>query len=127
MLSDTAGKSLADFSYAAVLPAQAVSYHRRGKRGTRSERRREARTHVNKHPSRCPEEVGDGRRGELGLLPPARWNLGKNRDGQRRMERRKHTTEWKTEDRAEEIRNPEKEETPEESEGSSEATRRGEG
>ena len=44
------------------------------------------------HPSRCPEEVGDGRRGELGLLPPARWNLGKNRDGQRRMERRKHTT-----------------------------------
>ena len=82
---------------------------------------------MNKHPSRCPEEVGDGRRGELGLLPPARWNLGKNRDGQRRMERRKHTTEWKTEDRAEEIRNPEKEETPEESEGSSEATRRGEG
>ena len=28
----------------------------------------------------------------MGLLPPARWNLGKNRDGQRRMERRKHTT-----------------------------------
>ena len=33
----------------------------------------------------------------------------------------------KTEDRAEEIRSPEKEETPEESEGSSGATRRGEG
>ena len=36
---------------------------------TRSEGRREARTHVSKHPSRCPEEVGDGLRGELGLLP----------------------------------------------------------
>ena len=30
----------------------------------------------------------------MGLLPPARWNLGKNRDGQRRMERRKHTNVW---------------------------------
>ena len=56
MLSDTAEKSLADFSYAPVLPAEAVSYHRRGNRVTRSERRREARTHVSKHPSRCPEE-----------------------------------------------------------------------
>ena len=72
MLSDTAEKSLADFSYAAVLPAEAVSYHRRGKRGTRSERRRGAMTHVSKHPSRCLDEVGDGRRGELGLLLPAR-------------------------------------------------------
>ena len=94
MLSDTAEKFLADFFLRGSFAAEAGSHHRRGKRGTRSERRREARNHVSKHPSRCPEEVGDGRRGELGVLPPARWNLGKNRDGQRRMERRKHTTVW---------------------------------
>ena len=71
MVSDTAGISLADFFEVAVLLAEAVSYDRRGKRGTRSERRGEARTHVSKHPNRCPEEVGGRRRGELGLLPPS--------------------------------------------------------
>ena len=30
----------------------------------------------------------------MGLLPPARWNIGQNRDGQRRMERRKHPSVW---------------------------------
>ena len=125
MLSDMAGKPLAEFSYAAVFPAEAVSYHRRGRRGTRSERRREARTNVSKHPSRCTEEVGDGCRGELGLLPPTRWNLAgrAKKDGAEET----HHRIGKAEDRAEEIRSPEKEETPEESEGGSEATRRGEG
>ena len=82
---------------------------------------------MSKHPSPCPEEVGDGRQGELGLLPPARWNLGKNRDGQRRMGRRKHTTVWENGGPCRGNMQPGKEERPEESEGSSEATRRGEG
>ena len=88
--SDTAEIFLAEFFNAAVLPAVAVSYHRRGKRGTRSERRREARTHVSKHPIRR-HLGGDGRRGALGLLPPARWNLGTNRAGQKNTERKKPT------------------------------------
>ena len=61
-----------------ALPADAVSHHRRGKRGARIEQRREDRTHVSKHQSR----KGDGR-GVSGLLPPSRWHLGKYRAGRR--------------------------------------------
>ena len=80
--SDKAKKFLSDFFNAVVLPADAVSHHRRGKRGVRIEQRREDRTHVSKHQSR--EGYG---RGVSGLLPPSRWHLGKNRAGRRETER----------------------------------------
>ena len=74
--SDKAKTFLAEFLNAAALPADAVSHHRRGKRGARIEQRREDRTHVSKHQSR----EGDGRH-VSGLLPPSRWHLGKIRAG----------------------------------------------
>ena len=66
------------------MPADAVSHHRRGKRGARIEQRREDRTHVSKHKN--PE--GDGR-GVSRLLPPSRWHVGKARAGRRKTERGK--------------------------------------
>ena len=73
---DKAKKIPAEFFIAAALPADAVSHHRRGKRGARIEQRREDRTHVSKHQIR----ERDGR-GVSGLLPHSRWHLGKNRAG----------------------------------------------
>ena len=61
-------KFLADCFYAAALPADAVSHHRREKHAARIEQRREDRTHVSKHQSR----EGDGRR-MSGLLPSSHW------------------------------------------------------
>ena len=84
--SDKAKKFLADFFYAAALPADAVSHHRRGKRGARMEQRRKDRTHVSKPQS----QEGNGR-GVSGLLPPSRWHLGKNRAGRRETERGKYS------------------------------------
>ena len=79
-------KFLADFFNAAALPADAVSYHRLGKRGARIEQRREDRTHVSEHQSR----EGNGR-GVSGLLPPSRWHLSKNRAGRRETEMGKYS------------------------------------
>ena len=84
--SDKAKKFLADFFYAAALPADAVSHHHLGKRGARIEQRRKGQTHVGKHQSRG----GDGR-GVSGLLPPSRWHLGKNWDGRRETENGKYS------------------------------------
>ena len=97
--SDKAKTFLAEFFNAAALPADAVSHHRRGKRGARIEQRKEDRTHVSKHQGR----EGDGR-GVSGLLPPSRWHLGKNRDGRRETERGKYSVwekrrvEWRKSD-----------------------------
>ena len=79
-------KFLAGFFNAVALPADAVSHHRRGKRGACIEQRREDRIHVSKRQSR----EGDGR-GVSGLLPPSRWYLGKNRAGRRETERGKYS------------------------------------
>ena len=84
--SGKAKKFLGDFFNAAALPADAVSHHRRGKRGARTEQRREDRTQVSKHQSR----EGDGR-GVSGLLPPSRWHLGKNRVWRRETKRGKYS------------------------------------
>ena len=84
--SDKAKNFLAEFFDAAALPADAMSHHRRGKRGARIEQRREDRTHVSKHQS----WEGDGR-GVSGLLPLSRWHLGKNRAGRRETERGKYS------------------------------------
>ena len=84
--SDKAKKFLAELFNAAALLADRVSHHRRGKRGARTEQRREDRTHVSKHQSR----EGDGR-GVSGLLPPSRWPLGKSRAGRRETKRGKHS------------------------------------
>ena len=52
--------------------------------------RRDARTHVGTHPIR--RHLGNnGRRGALGLPPPARRNFGTNRAEQGSMEREKPT------------------------------------
>lgn len=88
--NDTVEKSLTDVFSAVFLPEESVSYHRREKRGARSERRRGARTRVRKHPIRRHLEK-DGRRGALRLLPPARWNLRTNRAGHRSTEWKNHT------------------------------------
>lgn len=52
VVSDTAGIVLTDVSTMAILPSEAVSCHRRGKRGTCTGRKREARTRMIKHPIR---------------------------------------------------------------------------
>ena len=54
--------------------------------GIRIEQRREDRTYVSRHRSR----EGDGR-GVSGLLPPSRWQLGKNRAARRETERGKYS------------------------------------
>ena len=112
--SDKAIKFLAVFFYAAVLPADAVSHHRRGKRGARIEQRRGDRTHVSYHLGR----EGDGR-GVSGLLTPSRWHLGKNRAGRRETEVGKYSCLGKTEGGMKEIGCSEEEETQEDSEGCS--------
>ena len=103
--SDKAKKFLTEFLNAAVLPADAVSHRRHGKRAARIEQTREDRTHVSKHESR----EGDGR-GVSGLLPPSRWHSGKNRAGRRETERGKYSVwekrrvEWRTSDAREKRR-----------------------
>ena len=84
--SDKAKTFLAIFFKAAALPADAVSHHRRGKRGARVEQRREDRTHVSKHQSRDRDGRGVPRR-----QPPSRWHLGDNRTGRREKERGKYS------------------------------------
>ena len=85
-VSDKAKMFLSNCFNAAALPADAVSHHRRGKRGVRIEQRREDRTHVSKQQSR----EADGR-GVSGLLPPSRWHLGKNRVERRETEKVKYS------------------------------------
>ena len=84
--SDKAKNFLAEFFNAAASPADAVSHHRREKRGASMEQRREDGTHVTKRQSR----EGDGR-GVSGLLAPSRWHLGKNRAVRRETERGKYS------------------------------------
>ena len=78
-------------------------YHRRGKRGTRSERRREAGTHVSKRPNRrhLGDDVGGG---AMGLLPPARRNLGTTQAGRKNTERKEIHRLRKAEGRGEKKR-----------------------
>ena len=84
--SDKAKKLFADFFNAAALPADAVSHHRRGKRGVRIEQRRKDQSHVSEHQN----WEGDGR-DVSGLLPLSRWHLGKNPDRRRETERGKYS------------------------------------
>ena len=84
--SDKATKFLAEIFNRAASPADAVSHHRRGKRGARIEQGIEDRAHVSNHQSL----EGDGR-GVSGLLAPLRWNSGKNRAGRRETETGKYS------------------------------------
>ena len=84
--SDEAKTFFAEFGNAAALPADAVSHNRRGKSGARIEKRRQDRTHMSEHQSR----EGDGR-SVSGLLPPSRWQIGKNRGKRREAERGKYS------------------------------------
>ena len=121
VLSDASAENLfTDFSNAAALPAEAVSYLRRGKHGTWSERKREAGTHMSQHPCRRPE--GGGRRGwasrRAGTAAPQHVGfVARTGTDERGWNEGKTPAHGKTEDCGEEIRSPKKRDTSEGSEG----------
>ena len=88
--SDKAQKILAEFLDPGAFRADAVSHHRRRKRGVCIEQKTRGSNHVSKNQSR----ERDGR-GVSGLLPPSGWHLCKNRAGRRKTERGKYSV-WET-------------------------------